>query len=65
MTRHTSGDDKDGCGACYVEAVDALLNGTEPTPGCTTPQDDGEGYCATCGHAVEEREPVAAQRECE
>lgn len=32
---------------------------------CRTPQDDGEGYCALCGHTVEVREPVAAQRECE
>lgn len=57
--------DKDGCGACYLEAVEALLNDTDPVPACLTPTDDGEGYCAICGHAVEEREPVAAQRECE
>lgn len=51
--RHGSGEDKDGCMACYVEAVEALLNGHEPVPGCTEAYDDGEGFCAVCGHHVE------------
>lgn len=56
--RHASGQDSDGCTACYVEAVEALLNDAEPVPGCMTPGDDGDGYCEVCGHTVEEVEPA-------
>ena len=51
--RHAAGQDRDGCTSCYVEAVEALLNGAEPVPGCFDPDDDGDGHCATCGHVVE------------
>ena len=51
--RHAAGDDRDGCGACFDEAVNAVLNDDEPLPGCFEPGDDGDGYCSICGHAVE------------
>lgn len=51
--RHASGDDKDGCGACQTEAVNALLNGDDPMPGCFDPGDDGDGFCPVCGHHTE------------
>lgn len=51
--RHASGDDKDGCGACWSEAVEALVNGDDPMPGCFDPGDDGEVHCPVCGHVTE------------
>jgi hypothetical protein len=51
MIAHLSGDSA-GCDACQDEATDAYLNGDEPLPACDSPEDDGEGYCAICGHAV-------------
>jgi hypothetical protein len=51
---HESGDDKGGCSACQDEATDCYLNGGEAWPACTTPQDDGDGSCDVCGHAVRE-----------
>ena len=63
--RHGSGDDKDGCIACWMEYDAEAVRGIPESRTCSMPQDDGEGYCAICGHVVEEREPAAAQRECE
>lgn len=51
--RHASGQDKDGCVACYFEAVEAVLNGDPSVPGCFDPKDDGDGFCHLCGHVVE------------
>ena len=50
---HTTGDDEGGCVACQDEATSAYLNDEDMVPSCETPTDDGEGYCATCGHRVE------------
>lgn len=59
--RHSSGDDSDGCVRCWMEHDADPIWGEPEHRTCCTPQDDGEGYCALCGHAVEVREPVAAR----
>lgn len=50
---HTTGDDEGGCVACQDEAVNAYLNDEDMLPACETPTDDGDGFCAVCGHRVE------------
>jgi hypothetical protein len=54
--RHSSGDDSDGCIACWMDADAEAVWGIPESRTCATPQDDGEGFCAICGHAVEVRE---------
>jgi hypothetical protein len=55
--RHAGGDDRDGCIACWMEgSLDLAISPDDPSPSpCTEPTDDGEGYCAVCGHAVAPR----------
>ena len=42
---HSSGDDVDGCLACWNDGLEGEC--------CVEPCDDGTGSCGTCGHAVE------------
>ena len=52
---HSTGEDMGGCVACQDEAVNAYLNDEDMVPSCETPTDDGEGFCAVCGHRVTSR----------
>lgn len=55
LFRHASGDDKDGCISCWLEYDSEPVWGIPEGRACQEPQDDGEGYCAICGHTVEVR----------
>lgn len=57
--RHASGDDYEGCVACWIDQDEEGLTAPNIRP-CTTPEDDPDepGVCRWCSHTAE---PVPAQ----
>lgn len=52
--RHASGDDYEGCVACWIDQDEEGLTAPNIRP-CTTPEDDPDdpGFCRWCSHTVE------------